>query len=185
MWCDWSFHLYHHIIIITIIITIVITIVIIFYAFWVFQIIFNWWSFTGDWMTASLFRPPGLSWLFLLILRLLSSGLWRFIYFPLTPVSFLGLSEPFQVQELQWLSPSLLNSIFNPLAKSRYLFIYSLFSFFFFFFFFPFLLYNLIERQNLLDGIFFSCCWLTQCLVFWAEIGNPLLLLLLEFLTSA
>ena len=48
-------------------------IIIIIYSFWVFHISVSWWFFTGVWVTASLFKSPGLVsgfWPFLAILSL-------------------------------------------------------------------------------------------------------------------
>ena len=118
------------------------------YSLWVFL---SRWSFTGDWVTASLLRPPELFSVFWSILTILLSG-WSqfFLWCPLLPAFLLSLWRPFQMYRLQLvpLSPSYSTVFFSSLARSKYLFIYG-FAYFYFH-------SCLLEWQNPLDGKFFS-----------------------------
>ena len=131
---------------------------------WVFHISAIWWSFAGDWVTASLLKSPGLF-----------SVFWPFSIMLLSPTSksFRPFNNPLVTVPKAPITIGIIvtfmfHSSFNSLARSRYLSLFShlvlfcsqpeqqsrqfcRFSFFFFFFF-----------------------WLIiKGLVFWPRLGDP------------
>ena len=124
----------------------------------VFHISVNWWSFTGVWETANLFKFPGLFsvfWLSSIMLYFAWSPL--VLLFPSPPIPLIILCDCTKSTNHNWHNCHLQFFFFNSLARSRYLssfsflsilfcsqlrqqspqfymFSHSLFFFFFFFF---------------------------------------------------
>ena len=83
-------------------------------------------SFTGLWETANLLEFPGLFQVLKRILIMMWSG-WSqfFFWFPVYPVFFHNFLDPFQVQQILLVSPSLsYSSFFSSLTTSKYLSIF-------------------------------------------------------------
>ena len=77
------------------------------------------WFFTRAWVSATLFLSPEFSWVFKLTLIILWSEWYRFLLsFPIPPIFFTSICEPFQVHQLQLILPQ------SSYSTAFYLFIY-------------------------------------------------------------
>ena len=126
----------------------------------VFHISVSWWSFTGDWVTASFLKSPGFfteSWPFLIMLLFRWSPFGRRLPNPPGPLIILLLPCQTHQSQLAYLSPSCSIVFFNSLARSRYL---SLFSHSF-----SFILWSAWAAKSTILQISFFC-WL-----FWPRLG--------------
>ena len=134
----------------------------------IFHISVSWWSFTGDWVTASLLKSPGLF-----------SVFWPFSIKQLFGWSPLGRQLPNLPGPLIITVPkapitigiivTMFCSFFQFSSKVEVL--VSLFTFFQF--------YSVVSRDSKVDNFadflsfFFFFGWLLQSLVFWPRLGDP------------
>ena len=97
--------------------------------FRIFHISVSWWFFTGVWVTASLLKPPGLVSLFWPSSAMLSFGQSlpvRQFQSPPGPFSYPLVTVPNVPITIGTIVTFMFHSFFNSLARSRYLFLFSL-----------------------------------------------------------
>ena len=129
---------------------------------------FNWWSFTGIWVTVSLLRSPRLFTVFKSILIMWSGWSWFFLCLPIPPVFFSRPSKTVPSSPIRITVTFIFHSccfFFCSLARSKYLTIFLLF------FNFHSAVWRDGKTHDEAGSLFFLCCWLS--FVHQRERQNP------------
>ena len=134
-----------------------------FTSFWVFHISVSRWFLIRVWVTASLFKSPGLSSVFLPISIVLQFG-W-------SPLVLLFRNPPVPLTILWLLYPEYQSQFNVPYLFFQFPCKMLIFLFIFFHF------YSVVSRDskvhNSPSSLFFCFCWLIVGLVIWPRLGDP------------